>query len=58
MKKILACICAVSILFGAIFFTAGNVFAFTVVDDADEAVGFQIKAPFYPQYSTPMWKTK
>ena len=38
MKKILACICAVSILFGAIFFTAGNVFAFTVVDNADEAV--------------------
>ena len=27
-------------------------------NDADEAVGFQIKAPFYPQYSTPMWKTK
>lgn len=27
-------------------------------NDADEAVGFQIEAPFYPQYSTPMWKTK
>ena len=27
-------------------------------NDADEAVGFQIKAPFYPQYSTPVWKTK
>ena len=27
-------------------------------NDADEAVGFQIKAPFYPQYSTAMWKTK
>ena len=38
MKKILAYICAVSILFGAVFFTSGNVFAFTVVDDADEAV--------------------
>lgn len=27
-------------------------------NNADEAIGFQIKAPFYPQYSTPVWKTK
>ena len=37
----------------------GNVaFLLNGRNDADEAVGFHFTCPLYPQYSTPMWKTK
>ncbi len=38
MKRIMAFICAVGLLFGAVMFPVGNAYAFTLVDDAETAV--------------------